>query len=683
MIHQNIFTPDSIAIVGGSENTAKPGGKIIENLKNSPFPGDIFVVNPKATSVQGLRSYQQISEAPTPDLAILAIPARFCPDAIRELCEKGTRAFIVISAGFGELDAEGKALDLEILNTLDRYTASLLGPNCIGLIHENHHSVFTTPVPDIRPDGVEFISSSGSTAVFVIEAGMQIGFPFSNIYPVGNALQIRVEDILEYLDETYIPGKSPKVKMIYIENIDDPKKFILHARNLRKKGARIVALKAGMTEAGSRAASSHTGAMASPAVAVDAMFRKAGVIACSSRQELLYIAGILLTGLPKGPNVAVITHAGGAGVLLTDALERGGVKVPEIHGPEADALVKELYAGSSVKNPIDFLATGTREQLEKIIDACEQDFDQIDSMAVIFGSPGLFDVQDVYELLQTRSKTLKKPLYPILPSPVNNAEALENYRKSGGFYFEEESLFGQCLAKVLTSDPIMDAEKTIPKCDETRIRQIIREAGPGYLAPGQVSALLQAAGLPMIREAYATNQDGLIQKLKEFDFPIVLKVIGPVHKSDIGGVVTGIPDADRALDAFDRIMSLPGAEGALIQSMARGMELFAGAKKEGAFGHLVLFGMGGIYLEVFRDVQALLSPILPEEADLALTRLKSHPMLLGARGQKGIHRERFIDLIIRLGYLLELAPEILEMDLNPILAEEDRFWIVDARIRVQ
>jgi acetyltransferase len=682
MISPYLINPASIAVIGGSENKSKPGGKIISNLIASPFSGELFIVNPKAIEIQGLRSYHAIADAPTPDLAILAIPARFCPLTIRELCERGTRAFIVISAGFGELDEEGKQLDVEILQILDEYGASMLGPNCIGLIHENHHSVFTTPVPNIIPEGIEFISSSGSTAVFLVEAGMSIGIPFSNIFTVGNALQIRVEDLLEYLDDTYIPGTSSRVIMIYIENIHDPQKFIRHAQNLGGKGANIVALKAGTTDAGNRAASSHTGAMASPSVAVRAMFKKAGVLQCYSREELLYTSSILLKGKPKGRNIAVITHAGGAGVLLTDALEKGGLRVPEISGKEAEELLEQLFPGSSVKNPIDFLATGTKEQLAMIMDYCDKKFDQIDAMAVIFGSPGLFDVDEVYEMLHKKMKILNKPVYPILPSPINNKTALSNFIGKGDYYFPEETRFGEALAKVVTQDPMETPQKELKRVNKETIRQIIDHSKSGYLDPARVKILLEAVGIPVVREYYVKTPDKLEDALQNLNFPIVMKVIGPVHKSDVGGVVLNIGDLENAKANFAELMRIKGAEGVLIQPMLNGKEIFIGAKREGKFGHLVLFGMGGIFLEVLKDVRTLLTPLSKKAIQLELSRLKLYPVLKGMRGQDGIDLDKFADMILKLGNLVETAPEILELDVNPLLASAEEIVAVDARIRL-
>ena len=486
------------------------------------------------------------------------------------LCKKGTKAFIIISAGFGELDNAGKALESRLLEIAEKYQVALIGPNCIGFMNANHQSVFTTPIPKLSSGGIDFISSSGSTAVFIMEAGVRLGLRFSGVYTVGNATQIKVETVLEYLDQSYVEGQSSKVIMIYIENIDDPDRFIRLTKNLYKKGVQIVALKAGMTEAGSRAASSHTGALASPSVAVKAMFQKAGIFLCNSREELMYAAIIARNGLPFGKNIAVITHAGGAGVLMADALEKGGLKVPAISGQKADELLSQLANGSSVSNPIDFLATGTSQELALILDYCERDFEQIDAMAVIFGSPGLFDVSPVYDTLAQKMADLKKPVYPVLPSPVNAAEAQEQFINSGHMFFADESVFGTTLSKMYHFPKFEDQKPLQFVMDEAAIRRIIDGAKDGYLSPDQHTQLLTAAGFPMVSEWYAHTKDQLVSLLPQIEFPVVMKTIGPVHKSDIGGVILGVDNENDMKMHFDQLMSKVQVTGVLIQKMHKG-----------------------------------------------------------------------------------------------------------------
>ena len=403
MITQQLINPSSIVIVGGSNDIAKPGGKVLKNLIDNHFSGQLYVVNPKEDVIQGIKCYKSVDELPVCDLAILAIAAKYCPDTVETLArDKNTRAFIILSAGFHEESAEGAILENRIVETVNKYEACLIGPNCVGMMNHHHTSVFTTPIPKLDPKGVDFISGSGATAVFIMEASIPKGLTFASVYSVGNSAQLGVEDVLKYLDETYDPETSSPVKLLYIESVNKPDMLLKHASSLIRKGCRIAAIKSGSSAAGSRAASSHTGALASPDVAVESLFRKAGIVRCNGREELATVASIFMHKPLKGKNIAIITHAGGPAVMLTDALSNGGLEIPHLEHPE---LLAKLFPGSSVANPIDFLATGTAEQLGYIIDACENDFNQVDGMAVIFGSPGLFEVYNVYKLLDEKMRT--------------------------------------------------------------------------------------------------------------------------------------------------------------------------------------------------------------------------------------------------------------------------------------
>jgi len=323
MLHHNLIEPKSIVIVGGSDNIHSPGGNVLKNLIDHKFNGELFVVNPKKTLVQNTRSYQNINDIPQVDLAIIAIAAKFIPETIKILTQsKNTKGFIIFSAGFSEKDEEGARIEQEIVSLISKAGGSLLGPNNIGLINQNYTGVFTTPIPKLDTKGVDFISGSGATAVFIMETAQSIGLTFSSIYTVGNSAQIGVEEVLEYFDRTFDLDQSSKVKLLYIESIKNPIKFLKHTSSLIKKGCKIAALKAGSSEEGNRAASSHTGALANSDVFVEALFTKAGIIRCYGRNELITVAGILQQKETSGKNIAIITHAGGPAVMLTDTLSK-------------------------------------------------------------------------------------------------------------------------------------------------------------------------------------------------------------------------------------------------------------------------------------------------------------------------------------------------------------------------
>ncbi len=682
MVTKELIAPKSIVVVGASDDVYKPGGRVLENLIQYKYSGQLYAVNPKADVVQGIKAHKAVEDLPAVECAIIAVAAKFCPHIVEVLAkEKGTRAFIILSAGFHEENEEGAKLERQVVDIINSVGGSLIGPNCIGMMNSNYTGVFSRPIPKFNPKGVDFITGSGATAVFILELGMQQGLQFSSVFSVGNSAQLGVEEILEYLDESFDPATSSRVKLLYVESISNPDKLLKHARSLISKGCRIAAVKAGSSEAGSRAASSHTGAMASSDVAVDALFRKAGIVRCRGRQELLTVASIFTLPPLQGKRIAIITHAGGPAVMLTDSLSNGKMEVPKISGEKAEELLAKLFPGSSVANPIDFLATGTAEQLGYIIDACEKDFD-VDGMAVIFGSPGLFPVYDVYDLLSERMRSCKKPIFPILPSVVNVADEIAQFVAKGNIYFPEEVVFGDALCRIMQTPAPQPENAPLPEVDKKTIRAIVDAAPDGYLAPDKVQALLDAAGIVRAGEAVVTSAEEAVKAAEKLGYPVVMKVVGPVHKSDVGGVKLNVKDAATVRAEFERMIQIKDTTAILLQPMLSGSELFVGGKRDERFGAMVLCGMGGIFIEVLKDVVAGLAPIATPEAMEMIAKLRSVKILDGVRGQAPIPREKFAEVVSRLSVLMTVAPEIFEMDLNPLLGTEKGVVAVDARIRI-
>ncbi len=684
MITEQLINPNSIVVVGGSDNLSSPGGKVLKNILDGHFNGNLYVVNLKQETVQGVKSYPASEDLPQVDLAIIAIAARFVPTTMKILAEKkNTKAFIVLSAGFSEENEAGAALEHEMLEILEKNKACMIGPNCVGFLNVNYNGVFTTPIPGLNNQGVDFISGSGATAVFIMESAVPNGLSFNSVWSVGNSAQTGVEEVLEYLDETYTEGQSSKVKLLYIENIAKPDKLLKHASSLIGKGCRIAAIKSGSSEAGSRAASSHTGAMASPDIAVDALLRKAGIVRCYSRQELAIMAGIFMYKPLVGNKIAIITHAGGPAVMLTDALSKGGLIIPPIESVAKSELLAKLFPGSSVGNPIDFLATGTAAQLGEIIDYCEQKFSEIDAMVVIFGSPGLQDVYDAYDVLDAKMKVCKKPIYPVLPSVMNAGNEIKAFLDAGRINFPDEVIFAQALTKAYHQNKPFSASSKNIDIDAKTIRNLIETAEEGYLSPEKVNQLLVAAGIPVVKENVVSRLDQALNAAKEMGFPIVMKVVGPVHKSDVGGVVLDVKSPEKVETEFLRMMQIPEVNCILLQQMIKGTELFIGANRDKKFGHLLMAGLGGIFIEVLKDVQSALAPISKPEAIMMLENLRGKKILDGVRGQKPINKDFFAEIIVRISQLVSLAPEIAEMDINPLLADGNNIVAVDARINIQ
>ena len=685
MINNQLLHPESIVIIGGSNNKHKPGGAIVRNILQGGYKGVLRIVNPKEDEVQGIKAFNDCKVLPPTDLAILVVAAKYCPEYVEYLAsEKGVKAFIIISAGFGEETKEGAEMENQILASCEKYGCALIGPNCIGLMNSWYHGVFTKPIPQLRTNGVDFISSSGATAVFILESAVSKGLPFNSVWSVGNAKQINVEEVLQYMDETFDPERDSHIKLLYIENVSDPDKLLFHASSLIRKGCRIAAIKSGSSESGSRAASSHTGAIASSDSAVEALLRKAGIVRCFSREELTTV-GCIFT-LPKfsGKSFAIVTHAGGPGVMLTDALAKGGLQVPKLEGPLVEELKAQLFPGAAVSNPIDILATGTPEHLGIAIDYCEKKFDNIDAIFVIFGSPGLVQLYEAYDVLHKKILECKKPIFPILPSMNTAGPEVAEFLAKGHVNFADEVTVANCLVRVMNTPDPAPSELELYGVDVIKIRDIIsgiKESG--YLPPHLVREIFSCAGIPTVPEGVSADKDTLLAFAEKVGYPVVAKVVGPVHKSDVGGVSLNIRTKEHLDMEIERLMQIPDATAVMVQKMIKGTELFIGAKYEPRFGHIVLCGLGGIFVEVLKDVSSGLAPLSVSEAESMIHSLRGYKIIKGTRGQKGINEHKYMEIIVRLSTILRFATEIKEMDINPLLADADNVIAVDARIRVE
>ena len=498
------------------------------------------------------------------------------------------------------------------------------------------------------------------------------------------------------MDEHFDEKNDSLVKLLYIENIADPDKLLYHATSLIRKGCRIAAIKAGSSESGSRAASSHTGAIASSDAAVEALFRKAGIVRCFSREELTTVGCIFKCTegslCPNPHSFAIVTHAGGPGVMLTDALSKGGMSVPPLDSTAAEELKAALYPGSSVANPIDILATGTPEHLAAAIDFCEEHFDEVDAIMVIFGTPGLVQVFSTYDVLHKKIQECRKPIFPILPSVNTAGPEVHEFLRKGHVNFSDEVTLATALTQIIKTPAPAEQNVVINGVDVPRIRKIIDSLtscdfpegeGSGYISPDKVNNLLESAGIATVPELVSDNKEELVAFAEKCGFPVVAKVVGPVHKSDVGGVTLNIRSREVLAAEFNRLMKINGVTSVMVQKMMRGTELFIGAKYEPRFGHVVLCGLGGIFVEVLKDISSGLAPLSYEEAYSMIRSLRGYRIIKGTRGQQGVNEKKYAEIIVRLSTLLRFATEIKEMDINPLLADENDVIAVDARILVE
>ncbi|MFT4222460.1 acetate--CoA ligase family protein [Dysgonomonas sp.] len=684
MNYKELINPKSIVVVGASDNILKPGGSVLHNLINGTFDKELYVVNARGGTIQGVKAYKTIEEIPQTDLAVISVPASQCLHTVEYMAkEKGVKAFIIFSAGFSEESEEGAKMEKQLLDTANKAGVLIIGPNCSGFFNTFHQSIFTRPIPNLDPQGVDIISSSGGTITYIIESAMSIGLRFNSAWSIGNSAQVGIEDILEYLDNEFNPKSSPKIKLLYLEKIADPDRFLHHSASLINKGCKIAAIKSGSSTSGSRAASSHTGAIATSDSAVEALFRKAGIIRCYSREELANVGAVLSLKELKGKNLAIITQAGGPAVILTDALSKGNIDVPEMNKELAAELKKHLLPGAAVSNPIDIIGTGTGEHMSICIDFCEKHFKEIDGIAVLYGNPGVSNVAEAYKMLDQKIKSSHLPIYPILPSVITATKEMEEFVKQGHVNFTDEYALANALSKVVSWTPPSVGKMEDLSVDIPRIRAIIDKTPDGYIDSGAIRQLFDAAGIPKVEELVTADKDEAIAFGNKTGYPVVAKCVGPIHKSDVGGVVLNIRTEEHLAYTFDRLMKIPDTTSVMMQPMLSGKELFIGAKYEPTFGHIILCGLGGIFVEILKDVASGLAPLSFQEASSMIRSLKAYKIIEGTRGQKGLNEKLYTEIIVRLSIMLRFAPEIKEMDINPLLANEEKVVAVDARIRIE
>ncbi len=681
-MYQCLFRPQSIAVIGASSDPMKPGGRVFKLILEQGYGGALWPVNPKATELLDVPAFPTIAALPgPPDLAIVAIPSHMVLPVVTELAKRRTGAVIVLTSGFGEKDAAGKQVEAKIRQEADSAGMVLIGPNCSGFLTNTYKGKFAGIVPQLPGGAVDFISGSGATVDYVMESAEARGLSFGTVINLGNSAQKGVEDLVQLYDENYDQDCAP-ILMLYMESVKKPALLLHHARNLARKGCVLIGIKSGATLAGSRAAASHTGAMATSDASVQALFEKAGIIRVSGRASLIDVACVLRAarGRLAGRRVCIVTDAGGPGVMLADELNRGGIELPVLSDITRAELAKILPPESSTANPIDALPSRTAAQIEAIIRVLgELERDNLDAIAFLTGDSGLSDNEAIYQTISDASKVSPIPILPVLSSLTSCREKIENFIRQGNVFFPDEVTMGQALSKVTGWIAPADIKDTPSNYNEVAIRQAL-VGQTGALDPATIKKVLYAAGFRLPEQREVFGKEHLIEECRRIGFPLVMKVIGPLHKTDVGGVRLGIQDTETALRSWSELMALDDATGVLLQPMIDGLEVILGACQEGDFGHLVMFGLGGIHTEVLKDVKFSLAPLAPSEALQMIDGIRSRALLDGVRGAPGMNVEVLADFLVRLGRLVTDFPEIGEIDLNPIKGSGEILYVVDSRI---
>ena len=673
------FVPSSVAVLGASKRRESIGGLLFRNIIAGEFEGVAYPVNPAGDAVAGVRGYRSVEELPeAPDLAVVCLPARHVLAGAEDALLHGTRAICVISAGFAEVGEAGRALQDELLALVRSHGGRLIGPNCLGLAVSAPRLNATFGPRALPPGPVAFSSQSGALGLALLEKAQQRGIGLSAFVSIGNKADVSSNDLLEYWEDDPETG----LVALYLESFGNPRRFGRIARRVARKKP-ILAMKSGTTATGARAASSHTAALAGSETAVDALFHQAGVIRAETLEELIDAAA-LFSGqpLPAGNRVAVLTNAGGLGILCADACDAAGLELPRFP-PETEAALREvLPAEASVANPVDMLGSATGDTYERVLPIILAD-PGVDAAIVLFVPPVVAGADEVAAAVgrvvgQTEGKPVLASLIaaaelPAIPGVTNFA-----YPESAARALGLAAARAEWLRRPAGSVPSLDG------VDASRARAIVTEAlvetDEAWLDPRQTRELLEAYGVPVVPERLAATPDEAATTAAELGFPAVVKSAEPgAHKTETGGVALNLADAEE-VRAAAVLIGVP----VLVQPMLAGSaELLAGVVQDPVFGPLVAFGPGGVFAELIGQAGFRIAPLTDADAHELVTTGKTGALVRGFRGKPAADEPALVDLVHRLSRLGDDLHEVVELDLNPVIASPDGCVAVDARVRVQ
>lgn len=688
-----LLKPRSVAVIGASRKRGTIGAEVFHNLLRTGFPGPVYPVNPTAPVVQSVRAWPSVEDIPDPvELAILVVPAAQVLEAIEACGRKGVRGVVVITAGFGETGPAGQALQQRLLERLRHYGMRMVGPNCLGLLNADPEvALDATFAPTFPPFGsVAFSSQSGALGLAILDHAKQLGVGISQFVSVGNAADVGAIDLISYWEN----DPATQVILLYLEHLGDPRQFVPLARRVSRKKP-IAVVKSGRTAAGARAASSHTGSLAGADVAVDALLGQAGILRTDTIDELFDVAMVLANQpVPKGKRVAILTNAGGPGIMASDACESRGLEVVRLQAQTEVALRAFLPPEASVKNPVDMIASATAEAYAQALRILLAD-PQVDSIIVIFVTPIVTDPSAVANAIVQGAAGSDKAVVTCLMGTHGVPEALLSLRdgRFPSYAFPESA--ARALARATRyGEWLATPEGQVPVFSDlqpARARAALGGAGPRWLAPEAISDILGAYGIRTPQTVLATTAEDAARAALSIGGKVAVKLVSEKisHKSDVGGVILGV-EGTAAASAFCTIAARLEAlglrdqmEGVTIQEMVpSGVELLVGATLDPAYGPMIGFGIGGVNVELWKDIVFRLAPLRDVDAEDMLKGIRAHALLNGFRGAPAVDRAAVLDTLLRVSQLVQDLPEILELDINPLVASPTGVVAVDARIKV-
>lgn len=679
------FSPRAVAVVGAGRRRGTIGAEIFLNLAKGGFKGDVFAVNPNGCTVYGIPAWPTVSSIPWPvDLAVIAVPCAMVDEVIDDCIAAHVPALVVITAGFSETGADGRTREAAIRDKVRRAGIRMVGPNCMGIVNTDPavqmNATFAPASPP--PGSIAFSSQSGALGLAILESAQELNLGISSFVSVGNKADVSTNDLLEYWET----DARTSVILLYVESFGNPRRFGRIAQRVARRKP-IAAVKSGRSSGGARAASSHTGALAASDTAVEALFRDAGVIRTDTVEELFHVGALLAhQPLPAGPRVAILTNAGGPGILAADACDARGLTLARLSNSTIAALASFLPPAASLKNPIDMLATASADDYRRALPLVLAD-PGVDSVLVIFIPPLVTRVADVAQAIATTARGATKP---VLATFFGAAGVPESLAPVPCYAFPESA--AAALARVVEyacwrARPAGTVQ-SFADVDASSIRKIIDRAlstGGGWLDPLRAFALLEGCGCTTAPIRSVITPEGALAAARELGYPVVLKGAGPnlLHKTEAKAVHTGLASEEAVLRSFHALHRRPDVTQVIVQSQVRdGVEMFVGGMLDPQFGHMVMCGSGGTLLELLRDTSCRLVPLTDRGASDMVEEIRGKALLRGFRGSAAVNEAAYRAALLRVSVLLQLCPEIEELDLNPVIVTTEGAFVVDVRVRI-
>ena len=687
-----VFSPRSIAVIGASRDKGSIGFALLHNLVVGQFNGAIFPVNPGATSIHSLKAYPNISAIPDPvDLAVIVVPRDIVSGVVDQCLKKDVKGLIVITAGFAETGDEGADLERQIVTKVRAAGVRMVGPNCMGVINtEPEISLDATfsPTPAIR-GSIGFVSQSGALGVAILNAAVDLGLGLTQFVSMGNKADVSGNDLVEYWEH----DPSTRVICMYLESFGNPRKFTKIAKRVGRIKP-ILIVKSGRTAEGARAATSHTGAIAGADLPASAFLEQCGVLRANTIEELFDVARALdRCPLPRGPRVAILTNAGGPAIMATDACVNHGLKISTLADTTVQSLAEFLPPEASLSNPIDMIASADPEGYARALKILLAD-DEVDMVLVINVRPLLTNPIDVMDRVGDIARQQNKPVLAVMMATEDFHEAVKTRTDLPPVYrFPESAVraFSKLWKYSAWRHKPLDQEIPQFDVDDDAVTSLLSGSAGEYIPEEDAFTVLELYGLAVAKRRHVASASEVLGAASKIGYPVVLKATGPtlVHKSDLGAVKIDLRDEAAlsvALEEIKESLSAAGVEssGFLVQEMAQpGHEIIFGVTTDPRFGPLLMFGLGGKFVEVFRDVRFGVLPLTPSEADEMIRGIKGFPLLEGIRGDAGADLGLLRENLLRIAQLIQRHPQIQELDINPFLATAgENSKALDVRLRL-